>query len=118
MARVEASCLEARMLERYFATFRSQRLEVNGASIQTVVGGKGPPLLLLHGWPQNLLEWHRIASRLAEHFTVVLADLRGYGRSSKPASDPQHMAYSKRTMAADQIAVMRALGFERFAVVG
>ena len=106
------------MLERYFAGFRRQQIQVDGAVINTLIGGAGPPLLLLHGWPQNLLEWHRIAARLAERFTVVLTDLRGYGASSKPSGDEQHLAYSKRTLARDQVAVMRSLGFDRFAVVG
>jgi haloacetate dehalogenase len=81
-------------------------------------GGSGPPLLLLHGNPQTHMMWHRIAPALAGRFTVVAADLRGYGGSSKPASAPDHAPYSKRVMAADQLALMRSLGFERFAVVG
>ena len=76
-----------------------------------------PPMLLLHGAPQTHMVWHRIALRLAERFTVIATDLRGYGESSKPAGDdPQHALYSKRAMAADQVGVMRALGFDRFLV--
>ena len=79
-----------------------------------------PPLLLLHGHPETHMIWHRIADRLAEHYTVVVPDLRGYGRSSKPQSDPLHLAYSKRTMARDQVLLMEhfgnQLGFEKFAV--
>jgi haloacetate dehalogenase len=98
--------------------FEHTRIETPGASIATSVGGSGPALLLLHGYPQTRAMWHRVAPRLAERFTVVLTDLRGYGDSSKPAGDAEHRTYSKRAMAADQVAVMRALGFERFAVVG
>jgi haloacetate dehalogenase len=106
------------MLESYFPGFQSQTIATQDASIQAVIGGHGPPLLLLHGFPQNLLEWHHIAPALAKHFTVVATDLRGYGRSSKPSDTLDHYSYSKRAMAADQVAVMRALGFDRFAVVG
>jgi len=106
------------MLTRLFPGFRSERIETPGATINAVIGGSGPPLLLLHGWPQNLLEWHHVAPRLARNFTVVATDLRGYGQSSKPSDGEQHAGYSKRTTAADQVAVMRSLGFERFAVVG
>jgi haloacetate dehalogenase len=98
--------------------FTPQRIETQGAAIQAAVGGSGPPLLLLHGHPQTHLTWHRIAPRLAERFTVVAADLRGYGDSAKPPGGEGHVNYSKRAMAADQVEVMRALGFERFAVVG
>ncbi|WP_110648212.1 alpha/beta fold hydrolase [Salinicola peritrichatus] len=89
-----------------------------GVSIHGVTGGKGPPLLLLHGHPQTHTIWHRLALRLAERYTVVATDLRGYGDSSKPPGDEQHVAYSKRRMAADQVAVMRALGFEHFYLCG
>lgn len=88
----------------------------NGADIFGVKGGEGPPLLLLHGHPQTHLIWERCARELAERFTVIATDLRGYGASSKPNGDPSHEAYSKRTMAADQVAVMRHFGFERFLV--
>ncbi|RAR67028.1 haloacetate dehalogenase [Paraburkholderia unamae] len=81
-----------------------------------VKGGEGPPLLLLHGHPQTHMIWHRCAPALAEHFTVIATDLRGYGASSKPASDATHAAYSKRAMAADQVEVMRHFGHERFLV--
>jgi haloacetate dehalogenase len=75
-------------------------------------------VLLLHGWPQSLLEWRALAPLLAAHFTVVATDLRGYGESSKPDAGRDHSGYAKRAMALDQIEVMRALGYERFAVVG
>lgn len=106
------------MIADLFPGFRQQRITTSGATINAVIGGKGPPLLLLHGWPQNLLEWHHIAARLARDFTVVATDLRGYGESSKPASVPQHASYSKRAMAQDQVEVMQHLGFEEFFVVG
>jgi haloacetate dehalogenase len=90
----------------------------NGLEIFGVVGGSGPPLLLLHGYPQTHVIWHKIAPGLAEHFTVVATDLRGYGRSSKPIGLPDHSNYSKREMAADQVEVMQQLGFEKFRLCG
>ena len=101
-----------------FPGFRSERLRTTGGEIHTLVGGQGPPVLLLHGYPQTHACWHRVAPALAERFTVVCPDLRGYGDSSRPPSDPAHRAYSKRTMAEDQRQIMARLGFERFAVVG
>lgn len=83
-----------------------------------MVGGSGPPLLLLHGYPQTLVMWHKVAPVLAERFTVIAADLRGYGDSDKPPSDPKHLVYSKRSTANDQVAAMKSLGFERFNVAG
>lgn len=88
----------------------------DGVDIHGIRGGEGPPLLLLHGHPQTHMIWHRCAGDLAQHFTVIATDLRGYGASGKPASDARHAAYSKRAMAADQVALMRQLGFERFFV--
>src|SRR6476659_5186961 len=82
------------------------------------VAGSGSPVVLLHGYPQSGLCWHRVAPALAEHHTVVVPDLRGYGRSSTPADDAEHTVYSKRRMAADVVALMEALGHDRFAVVG
>jgi len=90
----------------------------DGITIRASTGGSGPPLLLLHGHPQTHVTWHKIAPALAERFTVVAADLRGYGDSSKPEGGERHVNYSNRIMAADQVAVMRALGHERFSVVG
>ncbi len=101
-----------------FAGFRQTSVRTSGAVINLRSGGSGPPLLLLHGHPQTHAMWHRIAPRLAEQYTVVCADLRGYGDSSKPPTDTEHTPYSKRAMAADQVEVMAALGFERFGVVG
>lgn len=82
------------------------------------IGGDGPPLLLLHGYPQTHAMWHAVAPRLAESHTVVAADLRGYGDSTKPAGGPGGENYAKRAMAADQLGLMGSLGFSRFAVAG
>ncbi len=101
-----------------FEQFERKRIETNGATIDLVVGGSGPPLLLLHGYPQSHVMWHRVAPQLAEQFTVIAPTLRGYGDSSKPDGGPDHAAYSKRAMGEDQIEVMQSLGFERFAVAG
>jgi pimeloyl-ACP methyl ester carboxylesterase len=98
--------------------FTYKGIPVNGVHINCAVTGEGPPVLLLHGYPQTHLIWHHVAPRLASTHSVVLADLRGYGDSSKPAAGPDHAEYSKRAMAADQVGVMRELGFSRFAVVG
>jgi len=101
-----------------FEQFETRSLAVNGVTINVVMKGSGPPLLLLHGYPQTHVMWHKIAPALAEHYTVVASDLRGYGDSSKPESDDLHLTYSKRAMAADQVAVMSGLGFERFRIAG
>ena len=93
-----------------FEGFTSRTVAAEGAAIHLRLGGHGPPLLLLHGYPQTSAMWHRVAPGLAERFTVVAADLRGYGGSAKPPSDPDHHAYSKRVMA--------ELGFGSFAVAG
>lgn len=93
-------------------------MRLDDVTIDVRVRGGGPPVLLLHGYPQSKVMWHRVAPRLAERFTVVLADLRGYGASGKPPGDPRHETYAKRTMAADMLAVMTRLGHDRFAVVG
>ncbi|MGO4304613.1 alpha/beta fold hydrolase [Cupriavidus sp. RAF12] len=100
-----------------FEGFTERRIDANGVAIHAVVGGEGPALLLLHGHPQTHVIWHKVAGELARHFTVVATDLRGYGDSDKPAGVADHSNYSKRAMAADQLAVMRALGFERFRVL-
>ncbi|MBN3804229.1 alpha/beta hydrolase [Paraburkholderia sp. Ac-20336] len=99
-----------------FENFTPFRVAVGDVDIFGVKGGAGPPLLLLHGHPQSHLIWERCAAPLAQHFTVIATDLRGYGASGKPPSDAAHTPYSKRTMAADQVAVMRHFGFERFLV--
>ena len=86
----------------------------DGVSIHALLGGQGPPLLLLHGHPQTHAIWHRAAPLLAQHFSLVLADLRGYGGSSKPAGAPDHANYSKRVMARDMLRLMQSLGHARF----
>jgi haloacetate dehalogenase len=101
-----------------FPGFESRRIKTPTSTIHCVHGGSGPPLLLLHGYPQTHAIWHKIAARLAERFTVVCADLRGYGDSDKPEGDEAHETYSKRAMAQDMVGLMRALGFERFRVAG
>jgi haloacetate dehalogenase len=106
----------------WFAGFALERRRVGDVHLSlrhnlATAEGK-PPLLLLHGFPQMHAMWHRVAPLLAGHFALVLPDLRGYGDSDKPAADATHAAYSKRTMAADNVALMRMLGFERFAVCG
>lgn len=101
-----------------FESFDVIDVRVGETTIHARRGGSGPPLLLLHGYPQTHVIWHKIAPRLARHFSVVAADLRGYGDSGKPASDATHAAYSKRAMAGDQVELMRSLGFERFFVAG
>jgi haloacetate dehalogenase len=101
-----------------FRGFERIQVEVDGTVINAVRAGAGAPVLLLHGYPQTLVMWHRVAPLLAERFTVVCSDLRGYGDSGKPRSDESHEPYSKRVMAQDQLDLMRALGFERFALVG
>ncbi|CAH1689077.1 Fluoroacetate dehalogenase [Hyphomicrobiales bacterium] len=106
------------MTSEFLPGFETKEIETAGARIHLAIGGSGRPLLMLHGHPQTHLTWHKIAPRLAERFTVVLPDLRGYGDSGKPAGGQHHVNYSKRAMAADQIEVMRALGFARFDLAG
>jgi len=101
-----------------FPDFRSRHFNAApGIDIHAIVGGSGPPLLLLHGHPQTHTIWHRVAPTLAEHFTLFAIDLRGYGDSSKPPGDLDHANYSKRAMALDALTVMRTLGFETFSVL-
>jgi len=100
-----------------FAGFLKDQRHVNGVDIAYRLGGSGPGLLLLHGHPQTHVIWHKIAEQLAEHFTVVAADLRGYGDSSRPAADALHRNYSKREMARDNVELMKALGFEQFSIL-
>src|SRR3954463_8081740 len=98
--------------------FESALVPTSDATINVAHGGSGPPVLLLHGFPQTLVMWRDIAPSLAADFTVVCADLRGYGNSSCPPSTADHAPYSKRTMARDMVMVMKALGYARFAVAG
>lgn len=104
--------------EPLFPGFTVAKVPTTGGTIHTVSAGSGPGLLLWHGAPQTHATWHKIAPRLAEHYTVVAADLRGYGDSSKPEGGPNHINYSKRAMALDGVGVMRHFGFEKLAVVG
>jgi haloacetate dehalogenase len=101
-----------------FEGFISQRIKTSGAEIALVRGGQGAPLLLVHGYPQSHVMWHKVAPRLAQRFTVVVPDLRGYGASSKPPGDDEHLTYSKRAMANDLVEVMAALGFQQFNIAG
>ena len=101
-----------------FEGFTRADITTSGATIATWRGGSGPPLLLLHGYPQTHVMWHKVVPLLTRHFTIVATDLRGYGDSSKPPTDPDHAPYSKRAMALDQVEVMSKLGFERFFVAG
>ena len=101
-----------------FEGFEKHRIAVGDADIFTLTAGAGPPLLLLHGFPQNHAMWHKVAPSLSRHFSLVIADLRGYGESTGPRPDPDHRAYSKRAMAADMVGLMAALGYERFALAG
>lgn len=101
-----------------FEGFERLSVKTTGATINLVKAGEGSPVLLLHGYPQTHVMWHKVAPRLAHEFTVVLPDLRGYGDSSKPADGDNHFGYSKRATAQDQVEVMEQLGFTQFAVVG
>jgi haloacetate dehalogenase len=106
------------MMAAMFEGFQRRRVATSGPAINLVVGGRGAPLLLLHGYPQSHAMWHRVAPVLARDFTVVVPDLRGYGDSDKPPGGADHAGYAKRAMAVDQVEVMAALGFPRFAVAG
>jgi haloacetate dehalogenase len=110
----QAAALDA----HYFPGFKAMQQQTNGVTIHTLVGGTGPAVLLLHGAPLSHLAWAAVAVQLAQQFTVVAPDLRGYGWSSKPAGGDNHINYSKRTMAQDQANVMAMLGFQNFHVVG
>ncbi|MDR1279376.1 MAG: alpha/beta hydrolase [Opitutaceae bacterium] len=106
------------MTNERLAGFRQQKIDTGEAVINTFVRGSGEPLLMLHGYPQTHLMWHKVAPVLAENYTVVLTDLRGYGDSSCPPDGENHLGYSKRAMARDQVEVMRRLGFDRFYLAG
>lgn len=101
-----------------FRNFQRRIVKTSGARINLVHGGEGPPVLMLHGYPETHAMWHKVAPALARDYTVVCPDLRGYGDSSKPRGLPDHSNYSKRAMAQDMVDAMRALGHERFHVVG
>ena len=101
-----------------FADFERRMIEAGDTELYCRIGGDGPPLVMLHGYPQTGATWHKVAPAFAEHFRCVVPDLRGYGRSAVPEPDTDHEAYSKRTMARDIVELMGALGFERFHVLG
>jgi haloacetate dehalogenase len=101
-----------------FPGFTQERIKTSGATINLTIGGSGSPVLLLHGYPQTHAMWHKVAPQLARDYTVICADLRGYGDSSKPRGIPGHANYSKRAMALDMAEAMEKLGFARFHVVG
>lgn len=101
-----------------FPGFESRRFQTKGAEIFARIGGKGPPLFLLHGYPQTHVIWHRVAPQLASHFRLILCDLRGYGDSSIPETVADHATYSKRAMAQDIIDIADLLGLDRFLVCG
>lgn len=98
--------------------FQSRIVSVAGVDIACEIGGSGPPVLMLHGFPQNRFLWAKVAPLLARRFTIVCADLRGYGDSGKPKGQPGHANYAFRALASDQLGLMRELGFERFHLVG
>jgi haloacetate dehalogenase len=99
------------------ADFSTVKVQTRAGQMHTRKGGRGPPLLLMHGHPQTHAMWHLVAPALAQHFTVVMMDLRGYGDSARPNSDAEHAPYSKRDMARDAVAVMHHYGFDRFGVL-
>lgn len=101
-----------------FDGFQKRRIATRKTEINLVLGGSGPPLMLLHGYPQTHVMWHKVAPLLADKFTLVIPDLRGYGDSGKPVAEVNHVSYSKRESARDQIEVMKALGFNRFCIAG
>ncbi|MFC9663981.1 alpha/beta fold hydrolase [Nocardia sp. NPDC127606] len=101
-----------------FTNFTTHEIDIDGVRIHARTSGEGSPVLLLHGYPQTHVMWRDVAPALAKSHTVVVSDLRGYGDSGKPASDTDHSSYSKRAMAADQVGLMTALGYDRFAIVG
>lgn len=110
--------IERSMTDSLFPGFRMLDVSTSGTTIRLRTGGSGPPLLLLHGYPQTHALWHKVAPRLAGRFTVVAADLRGYGDSGKPETTTDHAPYSKRAMAQDMAEVMTALGHETFYLAG
>jgi haloacetate dehalogenase len=105
-----------------FANFTRRKISLTDVTLHTRIGGSGPPLLLLHGYPQTHVMWHKIAPTLARHFTVICPDMRGYGDSdaprSHPGSNPPHLTYAKRTVAADLVELMEKLGFATFMAAG
>jgi haloacetate dehalogenase len=113
-----ATAQQAGEMSRFLPGFTVAKVKTSGTTIHVVKGGQGPPLLLLHGAPQSHITWRLVAPELAKRYTVVAADLRGYGDSGKMPDTPDHAGYSKRAMALDQVEVMKHFGFDRFPVVG
>jgi len=101
-----------------FENFQCDKMLMEDIEVNYVIGGSGPPLLLLHGYPQMHIMWHKVAPALSEHFTIVASDLRGYGHSSKPLTTETHEPYSKRAMGNDQVGLMKKLGFKQFLLAG
>ena len=101
-----------------FKGFREEYVQVNKGKLFCRIGGEGIPLLLLHGYPQTHVMWYKTAPELAKNFTIIAADLRGYGSSMVLPSDPNHTTYSKREMANDMILLMNKLGYDKFFVAG
>src|SRR5712691_12266637 len=114
MSIATSSCLRRSRTRSMLDTFEHTQIDTSGAMLHLVKKGDSFPLLLLHGYPQTHVMWHKIAPRLAQEFTVVAADLRGYGDSGKPHGEPPHTNYSKRAMAQDQVEVMQQFGYESF----
>jgi len=102
----------------FFPGFEQRRVAIGPISLNVRLGGSGSPLLLLHGYPQTHVTWHKVAPELARHFTVICPDLKGYGDSDSPPPTPDSGNYSKRVMGEEMLALMRALGHQQFAVVG
>ena len=113
-----ATAQQAGEMSRFLPGFTVSKVKTSGTTIHAVKGGQGPPLLLLHGAPQSHITWRLVAPELAKRYTVVVADLRGYGDSGKMPDTPDHAGYSKRAMALDQVEVMKHFGFDSFPVVG
>ena len=113
-----AGAQEAADATRLFPGFKPFTFMTSGATISGVIGGSGPPLLLLHGAPQSHISWRLVAPKFATEHTVIAPDLRGYGDSSKPPDGENHSNYSKRAMALDQVELMHHFGFDRFPVIG
>jgi haloacetate dehalogenase len=103
---------------KFIPGFKTFKVQTSGATINGAIGGQGPPLLLLHGAPLSHITWRLVAPEFAKSYTVVASDLRGYGDSSKPPDGENHVNYSKRSMALDQVEVMKSFGFDKFALVG